>query len=91
MRPASSILASVLPALLEHTPLSPEKTEFVWRTVVGDAVARATRVNLSNGVLWVTADDQRWLREVNAARDTILARVNALLGAGTVRIIKVQP
>jgi len=90
MRPASSILASVLPALLEHTPLTPEKTAFAWRTVVGDAVARATRVNLSDGVLWVTADDQRWLREVTQARETILPRLNALLGAGTVRVIKVH-
>jgi hypothetical protein len=30
------------------------------------------------------------LREVNSARDTILARVNALLGSGTVRVIKVR-
>lgn len=90
MRPASSILASVLPTLLERTPLTAEKTEFAWRTVVGDAVARATRVNLSNGVLWVAADDQRWLREVNLARESILARLNALLGAETVRVIKVR-
>jgi predicted nucleic acid-binding Zn ribbon protein len=90
MRPASSILASVLPTLLERTPLTAEKTEFAWRTVVGDAVARATRVNLSNGVLWVAADDQRWLREVNQARESILARLNALLGADTVRVIKVR-
>jgi len=90
MRPASSILASVLPSLLERTPLTAEKTEFAWRTVVGDAVARATRVNLSNGVLWVSADDQRWLREVNLARENILARLNALLGAETVRVIKVR-
>ena len=90
MRPASSILAIVLPTLLERTPLTAEKTEFAWRTVVGDAVARATRVNLSNGVLWVAADDQRWLREVNLARESILARLNALLGAETVRVIKVR-
>jgi len=90
MRPASSILASVLPVLLERTPLTAEKTEFAWRTVVGDAVARATRVNLSNGVLWVSADDQRWLREVDLARGSILPRLNALLGAETVRVIKVR-
>ena len=90
MRPASSILASVLPVLLERTPLTAEKTAFAWRTVVGDAVARATRVNLSNGVLWVSADDQRWLREVDLARGSILPRLNALLGAETVRVIKVR-
>ena len=64
MRPASSILASVLPVLLERTPLTAEKTAFAWRTVVGDAVARATR--------------------------SILPRLNALLGAETVRVIKVR-
>jgi predicted nucleic acid-binding Zn ribbon protein len=82
------MVARVLPALLARAPLSPEKVDFAWRTVAGDALARATRVTLRDGILIVSANDARWLDEVARARTTLLARLNALLGDGTVRLIR---
>ena len=46
MDPASRLLSTVLPALLARAPLTTDKVEFAWRTVVGSAMARATRVRL---------------------------------------------
>jgi predicted nucleic acid-binding Zn ribbon protein len=88
MDPVGPLVSQVLPALLARAPLTPEKVEFAWRTVAGDAIARATRVVLRDGVLIVNADDPRWLGEIARARTTLLPRLNALLGDGTVRLIK---
>lgn len=90
MQPAGSILAAVLPALLERAPLTPEKVDFAWRTVAGDALARVTRAALHEGVLWVSAEDPRWLREVDRARPALLPRLRALLGEQAVRVIKTK-
>ena len=88
MRPVSTILTTVLPTLLQRVPLTPEKVEFAWRTVAGDALARVTRVDLRDGVLWVSAEDPRWLAEVTRARQALLPRLRSLLGDDAVRVIK---
>jgi predicted nucleic acid-binding Zn ribbon protein len=89
MHSAASLLASVLPGLLQHAPLTPEKVAFAWRTVAGDAVARATSVRLGDGVLWVSAEDDGWLREVERAAVSLLPRMKALIGDDAVRVIRV--
>ena len=90
MLPVGPLLSSVLPALLARAPLTPEKVEFAWRTVAGDGLARVTHVELRDGVLWVGADDPRWLAEVRRARTTLLPRLAVLLGDGVVRLIKTR-
>jgi predicted nucleic acid-binding Zn ribbon protein len=86
MEPASRLLSRVLPPLLARAPLTPEKVEFAWRTVVGPAMARATRVQLlESGTLLVRVDDANWRREVEGAFPVILPRVRTLLGDTTVR------
>jgi len=88
MHPVGPLLSTVLPDLLARAPLTPEKVDFAWRTVAGEAIGRVTRVELRDGVLWVSSDDRRWLDEVTRARTALLPRLAALLGEGTVRIIK---
>lgn len=90
MHPVGPLLNAVLPALLARAPLTPEKVEFAWRTVAGDAIARVTSVGLRDGVLWVASDDRRWLDEVKRARTSLLPRLAALLGEGVVRVIKTE-
>ena len=59
---------------------------FAWRTAVGPAMARATRVQLAaSGTLLVQAADAYWRREVESAFPMILPRVRTLLGEATVR------
>ena len=90
MHPVGPLLSSVLPALLARAPLTPEKVAFAWQTAAGDAIARATRVELRDGVLHVAADDQRWLSEIDRARTALLPRLATLLGDGTVRMIRTE-
>ena len=86
MDPASRLLSSVLPALLARAPLTADKVEFAWRTVVGSAMARATRVRLlDSGTLLVGVEDPNWRREVESAFSVILPRLTPLLGPGAVR------
>ncbi len=90
MHPVGPLLSSVLPALLARAPLTPDKVAFAWRTAAGDALARATRIELRDGILHVAADDPRWLSEVERARTALLPRLAALLGEGTVRMIRTK-
>jgi predicted nucleic acid-binding Zn ribbon protein len=90
MLPASSILSRLLPALLSRAPLTQEKLDFAWQTVVGASLARATRVRLHDGVLTVAADDARWTQEVERARTVVLERLRDLLGERAVRIVRIE-
>jgi hypothetical protein len=86
MDPASRLLSTVLPALLARAPLTHEKVDFAWRTVVGATMSRATHVQLlDSGTLLVRVDDANWRREVQAAAPAILPRLEPWLGSGTVR------
>ncbi len=90
MNPASRLLSTVLPALLARAPLTSDKVEFAWRTVVGSAMARATRVRLlESGTLLVQVHDRNWRREVESAFPVILRRLTPLLGPETVRGITI--
>lgn len=76
--------------VVRKAPLCPEKVDFAWRSAVGSALQRVTKVRLDdNGVLHVIAADEHWAREVRRSSKLILARLATLLGAGTVRRMKI--
>jgi len=83
-------LPHVVAELLRAAPLSDGKVEFAWKTAVGVAVERATRVKLENGVLVVETASRQWAREVMRSSPLILRRLQTLLGADTVREIAVR-
>ena len=85
MLPLQGIATGVIAEIIRRQPLSPEKTTFAWSVAVGPALARATSVELRNHNLIVMARDTRWQREIERARDTILARLQLLLGADVVK------
>ena len=90
MDPAARLLSTVLPALLARAPLTSDKVDFAWRTVVGSAMARATRVRLlESGTLLVRVHDPNWRREVEGAFSVILPRLTPLLGQEAVRRITI--
>ncbi len=85
MTPAHRILPSVVAEIIRKAPLSPEKVEFAWRAAVGPAVARVTKVRLDQDrVLHVTASEPHWQGEVRRSSALILARLERMLGPGTV-------
>ena len=90
MEPIRNALPNVLAELLRGAPLSPGKVEFVWKTVVGAAVARATHVALENGVLLVDASSRQWAREVMRSSPVILRRLQSLLGDTAVTRISLR-
>jgi predicted nucleic acid-binding Zn ribbon protein len=85
MLSVQSIAVGVIADIIRRQPPSPEKTAFAWSVAVGPALARATSVELRNRNLIVMARDIRWQRELERARDTILARVQLLLGTDAVK------
>ena len=90
MEPIRHAVPSVLAELLRAAPLSPGKVEFAWKTVVGAAVARATRVALEDGVLIVDATSKQWAREVMRSSPVILRRLQSLLGDTVVSRISLR-
>lgn len=84
-----SFSTGVLAEIVRRQPASKQRTAFAWQLAVGPAVARATTVELSDrGVLSVRAVDQRWVVEIERARDTVLLKMQQLLGRDQVIRIK---
>jgi hypothetical protein len=89
--PVRNCVPDVLAEVLQRQPLSPAKVAFAWRTAVGPAVERATRVTLSaDGTLEVVAVDAHWQREVERSARLVGARLERLLGPGLVRRVSVS-
>ena len=87
--PLQNIASGVVAEIIRRQPASKERTAFAWTVAVGPALARATTVELVDGVLLVSARDPQWAREINRARDTILPRLQLLLGEEALRGIRV--
>jgi len=89
VQPLQTFATGVLAEMLRRQPASKERTAFAWSVAVGPALARATTVDLAGGVLTVRARDRRWAQEVHRNRATVLARLQQLLGAETIRDVSV--
>jgi len=87
--PLQSFAAGVVTELVRRQPPSPARTAFAWELAVGPRLARSATVDLNRGVLTVRARNAQWAREVDRAGATILARMQHLLGATTVKRIEV--
>ena len=89
MLPVQNVAATVLASVIRRQPPSPARTTFAWQVAVGPALARVTTVDLVDRVLQVTPKDARWAREIARSADTILARVQALIGSAAVTGLRV--
>lgn len=85
-----SFASNVLAEVLRKQPSSPARTAFAWQLAVGPAMARWTSVALANGVLRVTTRDPRYAPEIARNADTILLRLQQLLGAADVKRLKID-
>ena len=75
---------------LRKAPLCDEKVALAWRIAVGPAVNQASRVQLAGGVLTVYVSRPEWQREVRRSTAVIKARLDAFLGEGAVKSVKVR-
>ena len=81
MIPLQSFSSGVLAEIVRRQPASKERTNFAWQLAVGQALARATTVELNDGVLTVRAVDRRWIREIERARESVSpAKMQQMLG-----------
>jgi hypothetical protein len=80
--------SGVLAEIVRRQPASKDRTNFAWQLAVGQALARVTTVELTGGVLNVRAVDRRWIREIERARDSVMEKMQHLLGKDeVVRIV----
>lgn len=89
MVPLQHFATGVLAEVIRRQPPSPERTVFAWQVSVGAALARATAVDLREGVLNVRVRDPRYAPEIRRAASTILTRLQHLLGPAAVTRIDV--
>lgn len=85
MQAFQSFAPAVLAEIIRRQPASKQRTDFAWSVAVGPALARVTTVELRNRNIIVCARDVQWARELERARDTILPRLQMLLGHETVK------
>jgi predicted nucleic acid-binding Zn ribbon protein len=91
MVPLQSFSSGVLAEIVRRQPASKERTNFAWQLAVGQALARATTVELKDGVLTVRALDERWIREIARARDRVLGKMRQILGEDQITTMVTRP
>lgn len=91
MVPLQSFTSGVLAEIVRRQPASKERTNFAWQLAVGQALARATTVELKDGVLTVRALDERWIREIARARDRVLGKMRQILGEDQITKMVTRP
>jgi hypothetical protein len=91
MIPLQNFASGVLAEIVRRQPASKERTNFAWQLAVGQALARATTVELTDRVLTVRALDERWIREIERARDRVLGKMRQILGEDQVAMMVTRP
>jgi len=89
MRAIQQFTPNVLAEVIRRQPASEARTTLAWQVAVGAAIARATSVQLADGVLTVTAKDPRWVADVEASRGVVLGRLQQLLGNDAIRTMRI--
>jgi predicted nucleic acid-binding Zn ribbon protein len=90
MLPIQRFSSTVIADVIRRQPSSPARTTLAWQLAVGTALARATTVELHEGVLTVQSPDPRWALEINRSRDIVLGRVQHYLGAEHVKSLRIE-
>lgn len=91
MDPVQSVAPVVLAEVIRRQPASAARTAFAWSIAAGPAMARAAAVQARDGVLLVTPKDARWSREIQRSLETLLPRLQLLLGKDAITAIVLVP
>jgi predicted nucleic acid-binding Zn ribbon protein len=88
-RGAGSVIERFAGALAPATLLA--DVQRVWPVVAGPVIgAQATPTAARDGVVTVSATTAVWAQELDLMSEELVARLNAQLGASTVRSVRVQ-
>ena len=87
--PIGELLAQVSKRWRLNRRLTPALLPEVWPDLVGEGVARhAAPLTLAKGELTLAVDSAVWMSELRYQIPTILARLNAALGAGKIKRLR---
>ncbi len=89
-QPIGHVLPGALAQIVRNAPLSAGKVDFAWRSAVGTQMARVSAVRLEDGVLLVDAQTAQWGSAIMRASGLILSRIQSMLGAETVRELRIR-
>ena len=68
--------------------LEREKAVVMWEEAVGKSIARrAKAVSLRNDILFVRVQNSVWLQELSLLKESLIEKINALVGKDIVRDI----
>jgi predicted nucleic acid-binding Zn ribbon protein len=86
-RPLSDAIAALADRLAPLTTLA--EVQRVWEDAVGEAIAaQAEPTREHDGVLTVTCSSAVWAQELDLMGPELVGRLNATLGADTVRSLR---
>lgn len=87
--PVSGILDDLLSALGLSSVARMARLSSAWPAIAGPLLAGKTApAKLSNGVLTVLVRNHSWAQELQLGKTVLLARVNSIAGAETIRDIR---
>jgi Dna[CI] antecedent, DciA len=90
LQPIQHFSAGVLAEVIRRQPSTPARTGLAWQLAVGPALARATTVELCEGVLTVRSSEAHWTLEIARARDVVLRRLQHFLGPDSVKALHIE-
>jgi predicted nucleic acid-binding Zn ribbon protein len=68
--------------------LEKEKAVVLWGEVVGQGIARrAKAVSVRDNILFVTVQNSVWLQELALLKESIIAKINSLVGKQVIKDI----
>lgn len=83
-----SILARMTSRMGISARLEREKAVVLWEEAVGATIARrAGAVSIRGGLLFVVVENSTWLQELALMKESIIAKLNALVGKPVVEDI----
>jgi len=88
--PIGQVLPGALAQIVRDAPLSAGKVDFAWRSAVGTQMAKVSAVRLEGGVLLIEVQTAQWGSAIMRASGLILSRLRSMLGADTVRELRIR-
>ena len=88
MKPIGELIAQLANEFSDHPVVVEVILKGQWKTLLGDRIgSNSVPVSFQDGVLQVTASDERWKKELARISEDIRSRLNGFLGRETVRRI----
>ncbi len=90
MRRISEIIERIIETNPRLSKLKLFSVKTAWRKAVGEILEKKAKVvGFENGILFVECRDPLWLSEIHFRKKRIVEKMNAILGEGVVKDIRI--